>query len=297
MSRPPYPHRRHEPASIGTASVCRCSAVSPALSAETWGSDCPIALRERITDLEAAARADQSLRSVAAHAAGMQPASADDPEWPPRWEAIASARIAEAEAERDTSATALAALRTYLTRSVADDTTIHEAWDILHNLAPDDLALVIKWVDEIDGRPKGDVHFPIALFHRLLSAGLKDAEGDVLEWITRRVERCAEVEADMRTAAGELLVPMPSPGTHMARLLSANVLMRRELADLRTLGASIHKAVAAALEARAKELDAKADAAFDGAAMYGAPFPLGKADVASARRDAYRVAARIVRGT
>lgn len=227
MSRPPYPHRRHEPASIGTASVCRCSAVSPALSAETWGSDCPIALRERIADLEAAARAEQSLRSVAAHAAGMQPVSADDPEWPPRWEAVASVRIAGAEAERDAATAALTALRTYLTRSVADDTTVHEAWGILHNLAPEDLPLVLKWVDEIDGRPKGDVHFPIALFHRLLSAGLKDAEGDVLEWITARVERCAEVEASaahyrqLLLYVGEALDGGASPVDRLPELVGA----------------------------------------------------------------------------
>lgn len=73
--------------------------------------------------------------------------------------------------------------------------------------------------------------------------------------------------------------------------------VRRELTDLRTLGASIHKTVAAALGAKAKEIDAKADAAFDGAAMYGAPFSQGRGEVASARREAYRVAARIVRGT
>ena len=261
MSRPPYPHR-----CIGGDPfewACRCEATPDIYSAETardgWGSGCRVAMEERIADLEAAARADQSLRSVAAHAAGMQPASADDPEWPPRWEAIASVRIAAAEAERDTATAALTALRTYLTRSVADEMDVHEAWDILHNLAPEDLSLVLKWVDEIDGRPRKPVDFPVAVFHRLLSAGLKDAEGDALEWITRRVERCAEVEADMRTAAEELLVPMSSPGTHMARLLSANVLMRHELADLRRLGASIHKAVAAALEAKAKELDIAAD--------------------------------------
>jgi hypothetical protein len=281
---------------VVVADTLPVSAEAPAISAEAWGSGCPIAMRERIAELEAAARADQSLRSVAAHAAGMQPASADDPEWPPRWEAIASGRISKAEAERDAARKDLAALRGYLTRSVADDIAVQDAWDILHNLAPDDLARVLKWVEEIDWRPKKPVQIPAALFHRLLSAGLKDAEGDVLEWITARVERCAELEADMRTAAGELLVPMSKPGTHMARLLSANVLMRRELAELRTLGASIHKAVATALEARAKQIDAKADAAFDGAAMYGAPFSQGKGEAALARREAYRVAARIVRG-
>jgi hypothetical protein len=45
-----YPHLRHENASIGTASVCRCAVVAPAIDVETWGSDCPIALRERIAE-------------------------------------------------------------------------------------------------------------------------------------------------------------------------------------------------------------------------------------------------------
>lgn len=64
-------------------------------------------------------------------------------------------RLAEVEAERDAATAALTALRTYLTRSVADEIDVHECWDILHNLVPEDLARVLKWVDEIDGRPKG----------------------------------------------------------------------------------------------------------------------------------------------
>jgi hypothetical protein len=68
------------------------------------------------------------------------------------------------------------------------------------------------------------------------------------------------------------------------------------LRKLASRSADTDKAVAAALEARAKQIDAKADAAFDGAAMYGAPFSQGKGEAALARREAYRVAARIVRG-
>lgn len=193
------------------------SAEAPAISAEPWGSGCHIALRERIADLDAAARADQSLRSVAAHAAGMQPASADDPEWPPRWEAIASVRIAEAEAERDAAMDEALRLR---------DLVRHQ---------------------------RGPLH---------------DAE-----------PLTDEEYADLAADAGAV-----------ARLRGYDELRRESRAD-------VDKAVAAALEARAKQIDAKADAAFDGAAMYGAPFSQGKGEAALARREAYRVAARIVRGT
>jgi hypothetical protein len=44
---------------------------------------------------------------------------------------------------------------------------------------------------------------------------------------------CAALRADMEAAAGELRVPLPEPGTDMARLVSANVIMRRERAALR----------------------------------------------------------------
>ena len=40
-------------------------------------------------------------------------------------------------------------------------------------------------------------------------------------------------DADFAEAAGELLVEIPEPGTVLSKLLSANVLMRRENADLR----------------------------------------------------------------
>ena len=40
--------------------------------------------------------------------------------------------------------------------------------------------------------------------------------------------RLAQMETDIRDAAGELRVEMPQPGTVTAKLLSANVLLRRE---------------------------------------------------------------------
>lgn len=41
-------------------------------------------------------------------------------------------------------------------------------------------------------------------------------------------QRAEALEANMRVAAGELLIPFPTPGTEMAILLSANVLLRHE---------------------------------------------------------------------
>jgi hypothetical protein len=89
------------------------------------------------------------------------------------------------------------------------------------------------------------------------------------------VERCAEVESEahrlrdlVRHQRGPLhdadlitdeeYAALAADAGAVARLLGYDE-MRRELAELRTFGASIHKAVAAALEARAKELDIAAD--------------------------------------
>ena len=58
----------------------------------------------------------------------------------------------------------------------------------------------------------------------------------VAELLDALVAERAEVERhcqDLRHAAGELLVPLPEPGTDVARLLRANRLMRDELASLR----------------------------------------------------------------
>lgn len=43
----------------------------------------------------------------------------------------------------------------------------------------------------------------------------------------------AQCRQDLKDAAGELMVPMPEPGTDMAKLLSANVLLRQREARLR----------------------------------------------------------------
>lgn len=52
----------------------------------------------------------------------------------------------------------------------------------------------------------------------------------VLDAARKRFEDLLKREADFEAAAGELLVPIPNPGTDGSRLLSANVLLRRDLA-------------------------------------------------------------------
>lgn len=42
-----------------------------------------------------------------------------------------------------------------------------------------------------------------------------------------------QLKADLLEAAGELLIPIPQPGTTEAKILSANVLLRNKLAILR----------------------------------------------------------------
>jgi len=44
--------------------------------------------------------------------------------------------------------------------------------------------------------------------------------------------RLEQYERDFKAAAGELLVEIPEPGTEVSRLLAANVLLRRQVADL-----------------------------------------------------------------
>jgi hypothetical protein len=43
----------------------------------------------------------------------------------------------------------------------------------------------------------------------------------------------AQMQKDMEDAAGELLMPIPEPGTDIAKLMSGNILLRRENERLR----------------------------------------------------------------
>jgi hypothetical protein len=65
---------------------------------------------------------------------------------------------------------------------------------------------------------------------------IAEERADLEALLAEREGMKAEIEAlreDLRLAAGELLVPIPEPGSDMSRLLSANVLLRRENERLR----------------------------------------------------------------
>lgn len=62
---------------------------------------------------------------------------------------------------------------------------------------------------------------------------LQGVEADLRGELVHFRGKLAGRETDFRDAAGEVMVPVPEPGTDMAKLLSANVLLRRELADAR----------------------------------------------------------------
>jgi len=50
-----------------------------------------------------------------------------------------------------------------------------------------------------------------------------------------------KLRADLIAAAGEVMVSLPAPGTDMARLLSANVLLRQRLSDAREQVAGLER--------------------------------------------------------
>lgn len=66
------------------------------------------------------------------------------------------------------------------------------------------------------------------------TADVRAVEDAIVE--IERMRGCvAAHEKDVRDAAGEYIVPIPTPGTPIAKLLAANVLMRRENARLNRL--------------------------------------------------------------
>lgn len=60
-----------------------------------------------------------------------------------------------------------------------------------------------------------------------------EAQAQIVRERDAALARVASLDADLRLAAGELRVPMTEPGTDMARLLAANVMMRRERDEAR----------------------------------------------------------------
>jgi hypothetical protein len=123
-------------------------------------------------------------------------------------------------------------------------------WNVLEYAPPGALRLTLKQRDDISRELQ-------ARAQRI--ADLKFALGDGAGWFDRaraaekeRDGLRAEVEQareDMRIGAGECRVPLPEPGTDMARLLSANVLLRAERDALR---AARDRALAV-LDARERE--------------------------------------------
>lgn len=55
------------------------------------------------------------------------------------------------------------------------------------------------------------------------------------QYVSELIAEVRGLQSDLKDAAGELLVDAPEPGTEKAKLVSANVLMRRENQTLREL--------------------------------------------------------------
>lgn len=92
-----------------------------------------------------------------------------------------------------------------------------EAKRLASNRPDDDkpvaLATVLGWVEEFQGR------------------------GTVYELI---VGRLTALEADLKDAAGDMPIPLPEPGTVLAKMLTANALLRRQVSDLK-IEVELHK--------------------------------------------------------
>jgi len=104
---------------------------------------------------------------------------------------------------------------------VADPTTHWEGCERTHHACA--LAMLNALRGATASTPTSDLDALVAQYGPL-------TEQPVLDALRTRL---AQMETDIRDAAGELRVEMPEPGTPMAKLLSANVLMRRERDGLR----------------------------------------------------------------
>lgn len=69
-------------------------------------------------------------------------------------------------------------------------------------------------------------------------------------------ERVKALEGDLAAAAGELRIPAPTPGTDMARMVAANVIMRRERDEARSRLAKLASRLSARCVALERELSA-----------------------------------------
>ena len=68
---------------------------------------------------------------------------------------------------------------------------------------------------------------------RVMASSLEATIDEYRAYITSLQIQNRKAQDDMKVAAGELLVDMPESETDLARVLSANVLLRRELAEVR----------------------------------------------------------------
>lgn len=80
----------------------------------------------------------------------------------------------------------------------------------------------------------------VAACERRIVAGEWCSEDEAIVRLHRMVW---DGQADVRAAAGELKVPMPEPGTHMARVLIANKLLKDANSRLRTALARAYEAL------------------------------------------------------
>lgn len=263
MSRPPYPHRL--PYRDGLIGLCKCGAAcsTAALTApvsdgrEAWyevGRDCPAALREALAEAEHTANAaHDQLSDIAALARGeMEPdvRSGGAPVLGEAWEAVKvlRARAERAEAERDAARKMLA--ECYRLSGADPD---GDTWEHLWQTALDEVRLLRKQYDEMR-RELAEATDPDNRLRAMLEWRGVVTPCAVCSGSGRR--GYANTSTWRRGIGGQMLTDDVCDscwGSGDAERPGAN------LRAVHSLGASIHKAVAAALEAKARELEAAAD--------------------------------------
>lgn len=121
----------------------------------------------------------------------------------------ASDRADAAERARDELAGKLAALRRYLRISIDPELSVEDGVAVLEEMDPEDVAVVDAWCEAM--REPGFFSKEVAALQAQL----------------------ATHQQDLELAAGELLIPIPEPGTDVARLMRANRLLLQENNRLR----------------------------------------------------------------
>jgi hypothetical protein len=93
-----------------------------------------------------------------------------------------------------------------------------------------DMDGVTPWEDHsyLAREVSGEANTAFLIHARADVLALVDELRDAYAALNSATDRLAAHEAELAAAAGELLVPVPTPGTDAAKLLTANVLLRRE---------------------------------------------------------------------